>query len=123
MDTHDVARERFASIPEALAALPQPALVLGVESDGLFMFVEQQELAEGLPNGRLAKIMSQEGHDGFLLEFDQISRHIIGFMREVLPEIIDIEGSEKKEEELKVVKTSMFGETVVEVSRRHLCKL
>jgi len=47
----------------------------------------------------------------------------MGFMREVLPEFMDSEGSEEKEEELKVVKTSMFGEAVVEVSRRHLCKL
>jgi hypothetical protein len=89
--------------------------VLGIESDGLFTFAEQQELAEGLPNGRLEKITSPEGHDGFLLEFDQVNRHIMGFMREVLPEIMDSEGDGEKGEELKAVKTSMFGEAEVEV--------
>src|SRR5277367_1162676 len=120
LDTHDVARGRFASIPEALGSLRQPALVLGIESDGLFTFAEQQELAEGLPNGRLEKITSPEGHDGFLLEFDQVNRHIMGFMREVLPEIMDSEGNEEKGEELKAVKTSMFGEAEVEVSHQFL---
>jgi homoserine O-acetyltransferase len=94
--------------------------VLGIESDGLFTFAEQQELAEGLPNGRLEKITSPEGHDGFLLEFDQVNRHIMGFMREVLPEIMDSEGDGEKGEELKAVKTSMFGEAEVEVSQLFL---
>jgi homoserine O-acetyltransferase/O-succinyltransferase len=115
LDTHDIARSRYTSIQDALKALPQPALVLGIESDGLFTFAEQQEIAEGLPNGRLEKITSPEGHDGFLLEFDQVNRYIMRFMREVLPEIVDVEGSENGVGELKAVKTSMFGEAEVEV--------
>jgi len=114
LDTHDIARSRFRSIKDALASLPQPALVLGIESDGLFTFAEQEEIAEGLPNGRLEKISSPEGHDGFLLEFDQVNRHILGFMRNVLPEIMDAEAV-TGEDELKAVKTSMFGEAEVEV--------
>jgi homoserine O-acetyltransferase len=81
----------------------------------LFTFAEQQELAEGLPNGRLEKITSPEGHDGFLLEFDQVNRHILGFMREVIPEILDAEGVEGVEGGLKAVKSSVFGEAEVEV--------
>ena len=116
LDTHDIARSRCSSVQEALAALPQPALVLGIESDGLFTFAEQQEIAEGLPNARLEKIASPEGHDGFLLEFDQVNRHIMRFMREVLPEIMDVEGIDNGDgEELKALKTSMFGEAEVEV--------
>jgi homoserine O-acetyltransferase len=114
LDTHDIARSRCASIQDALASLTQPALVLGIESDGLFTFAEQQELAEGLPNGRLEKITSPEGHDGFLLEFDQVNRHILGFMRDVIPEIMDVEGV-IVEEELKATKSSLFGEAEVEV--------
>jgi homoserine O-acetyltransferase/O-succinyltransferase len=120
LDTHDIARSRYSSIQEALNALSQPALVLGIESDGLFTFAEQQELAEGIPNARLEKITSPEGHDGFLLEFDQVNRYILGFMREVLPEIMDVEGMESgaggEGEELKAVKTSMFGEAEVEAN-------
>ncbi len=115
LDTHDIARSRFSSIQDALKALPQPALVLGIESDGLFTFSEQQEIAEGLPNARLEKITSPEGHDGFLLEFDQVNRYIMGFMREVLPEIMDAEASESGVGELKALKTSIFGEAEVEV--------
>jgi homoserine O-acetyltransferase len=119
LDTHDVARSRYATIQEALASLPQPALVLGIESDGLFTFAEQEELAEGLPRGRLEKISSPEGHDGFLLEFDQVNRHIMGFMREVLPEIMSVESEVESVGELKAVKTSMFGEAEVEVPHHH----
>jgi len=100
MDTHDVARGRFDSVSEALAALPQLALVLGIESDRLFTFAEQQELREVLvPNGRLEKITSPGGHDGFLLEFDPIDRYVMGFVKEALPEIMDSEGSEEKGED------------------------
>ena len=48
----------------------------------------------------------------FHLEFDQIDRCIMGFMREALLEIMDL-----------VVRASIFGEAEVEVSRRHVCKL
>jgi homoserine O-acetyltransferase/O-succinyltransferase len=115
LDTHDIARLRYHTIREALAALPQPALVLGIESDGLFTFAEQQEIAESLPNGRLEKITSPEGHDGFLLEFDQVNRHILRFMKEVLPEIMSVEETSDGVEELKAVKSSLFGEAEVEV--------
>lgn len=115
LDTHDIARGRFCSIKEALASLTQPALVLGIESDGLFTFEEQREIAEGLPNGRLEKITSPEGHDGFLLEFDQVNRHIMGFMREMMPEIMSAESVEDTGEKLEAVKSSLFGEAEVEV--------
>ena len=115
LDTHDIARLRYSSIREALGSLPQHALVLGIESDGLFTFAEQEELVEGLPNGRLEKISSPDGHDGFLLEFDQVNRHIMGFMREVLPEIMSVETVDSDVGELRAVKTSMFGEAEVEV--------
>ena len=122
LDTHDIARSRYASTQDALKALPQPALVLGIESDGLFTFAEQQELADGLPNARLEKITSPEGHDGFLLEFDQVNRYILRFMREIIPEIMDVEGTAvETEEELKAAKSSLFGEAEVEVAIFWLC--
>jgi homoserine O-acetyltransferase/O-succinyltransferase len=118
LDTHDIARSRYESISDALAALSQPALVLGIESDGLFTFAEQQEIAEGLPNARLEKITSPEGHDGFLLEFDQVNRYILEFMREVVPEIIEAD-SGTPTGEVRAVKSSLFGEAEVEV--RSIC--
>ncbi|TPX38329.1 homoserine O-acetyltransferase [Synchytrium microbalum] len=86
MDTHDVARDRGMSYEEALNSIVQPSLVIGVETDGLFTTSEQYELAEHLPNSEIVIIDSFEGHDGFLLEFDQMNRHIGGFFRRKAPE-------------------------------------
>ncbi|CAK7272802.1 hypothetical protein SEPCBS57363_005330 [Sporothrix epigloea] len=92
LDTHDVSRSRASSVAEALALIKQPTLVLGIESDGLFTFAEQQELAAHIPNCRLERIESPEGHDAFLLQFEQVNRHIIAFLREVLPDIMSRPG-------------------------------
>ncbi|EPE02249.1 homoserine o-acetyltransferase [Ophiostoma piceae UAMH 11346] len=88
LDTHDVSRSRADTVAEALALLKQPTLVLGIESDGLFTFAEQQELAAHIPNCRLERIDSPEGHDAFLLQFEQVNRYILAFLREVLPDIM-----------------------------------
>ncbi|CAK7235933.1 hypothetical protein SCUCBS95973_009434 [Sporothrix curviconia] len=88
LDTHDVSRSRAPSVAEALALIEQPTLVLGIESDGLFTFAEQQELAAHIPNCRLERIDSPEGHDAFLLQFEQVNRYILAFLREVLPDIM-----------------------------------
>lgn len=69
--------------------IEQPALVIGIESDGLFTYAEQQELAKFIPNARLATIDSPEGHDAFLLQFEEVNRHILGFLKETLPEFMD----------------------------------
>lgn len=88
LDTHDVSRNRAATVKEALSQIAQPALILGIESDGLFTFAEQQELADGIPNSRLGKIDSREGHDAFLLQFEQVNRYLLDFFRQVLPDIM-----------------------------------
>src|SRR6201996_7664622 len=98
LDTHDVSRGRAEHLdPDvdpverlrvALALIEQPTLILGIESDGLFTFAEQQELAAGIRNSSLRKIVSSEGHDAFLLEFEQVNGHLIEFMKEVLPDIM-----------------------------------
>lgn len=91
LDTHDVSRGRVASgdVRDALRMIEQPTLVIGIESDGLFTYAEQQELAEFIPNARLATIDSPEGHDAFLLQFEEVNHHILGFLKEVLPEIME----------------------------------
>ena len=72
--------------------IEQPALVLGIESDGLFTIAEQEEIADSIPGGRLGKIDSQEGHDAFLLQFEQVNSYLLGFFREVLPDIMEKPG-------------------------------
>ncbi|KAI8052433.1 Alpha/Beta hydrolase protein [Syncephalis plumigaleata] len=122
MDSHDIARDR-GDYTGVLAKITQPALVLGVESDGLFTINEQYELAELLPNAEMAVIQSPDGHDGFLLEFDQLNRHILTFLRRTLPNIAppisseggDIGPNSQSTEKLKATKTSLFGEAEADV--------
>lgn len=96
LDTHDVSRGRVPDndIRAALQLIEQPTLVIGIESDGLFTYAEQQQLAECIPNARLATIDSPEGHDAFLLQFEEVNSHILGFLKEVLPDIMEKPGSE-----------------------------
>ncbi|KAL3432124.1 homoserine O-acetyltransferase [Aspergillus tetrazonus] len=121
LDTHDVSRHRARPdsenpVREALSQIQQPALVLGIESDGLFTFEEQKEIAEGIPDSRLKRIDSPEGHDAFLLQFEQVNQYILEFFREVLPDIMSktptdgaaIDGVGK------LTKSSTFGEAEVE---------
>jgi len=116
LDTHDVSRSRAASVPEALAMIAQPVLVLGIESDGLFTFAEQEELAEHIEDARLERIDSPEGHDAFLLQFEQVNRYIVAFLSEVLPDIMtkDTDGVTVENSVGQMTKSSTFGEAEVE---------
>jgi homoserine O-acetyltransferase len=80
MDSHDVSRNRGASIAEVLQQIEIPACVLGIDSDVLYPLSEQEELVEHIPNSELKVIRSDEGHDGFLLAQDQVARHIVDFL-------------------------------------------
>ncbi|ORY92139.1 homoserine O-acetyltransferase [Syncephalastrum racemosum] len=120
MDTHDLSRDR-GDYDEMLKSVQQPALVIGIESDGLFTISEQYELAEGIPNAEMIVIQSPDGHDGFLLEFDQINTHLLSFIKKVLPEIYETtlvsEEEMERQEELKATKTSLFGEAEVDITQ------
>ncbi|KAJ5628620.1 hypothetical protein N7490_010848 [Penicillium lividum] len=122
LDTHDVSRHRSNGesedrVLEALSQIEQPTLVLGIESDGLFTFAEQQEVAAGIPDSRLKRIDSPEGHDAFLLQFEQVNRQIVEFFHEVLPDIMahtSAEGAAAVASVTKLTKSSKFGEAEVE---------
>ena len=122
LDTHDVSRQRSTEgsddrVLQALSKVEQPALVLGIESDGLFTFADQQEVASGIPDSRLKRIDSPEGHDAFLLQFEQVNRHIVEFFHEVLPDIMaqsSADGAAAVASVNKLTKSSTFGEAEVE---------
>jgi len=82
MDSHDIARGRGASTDDILGQIEIPALVMGIDSDVLYPLKEQEHIAEHLPNGSLKVIHGDDGHDGFLLEQDQVGNHIIEFMKQ-----------------------------------------
>lgn len=75
MDSHNVGRKR-ESIEVALKLISAKALVIGIESDILFPLTEQQYLAQHIPKSKFEVISSIYGHDGFLVEFDQLKKII-----------------------------------------------
>ncbi|WP_456696576.1 homoserine O-acetyltransferase MetX [Aeromicrobium sp. P5_D10] len=74
MDTHDVGRDR-GGIKAALGRITARTIVAGISSDRLYPLHQQQELADGIPGADpLAVVDSPFGHDGFLIEFDQVGK-------------------------------------------------
>ncbi|RDB27106.1 Homoserine O-acetyltransferase [Hypsizygus marmoreus] len=127
MDTHDVARRRTSSteveseslaLARMLATLPPRALVISIASDGLFTPTEQRELAAHIPDAELVVIPSPEGHDGFLLEFEQINGHVLKFLKREIPDLYEkvADEGEAEVDNFNVKKTSVFGEAEVDIT-------
>ncbi|MEW5350940.1 homoserine O-acetyltransferase [Streptomyces sp. 16-176A] len=73
MNSHDIGRGR-GGVRAALSRVTAPALVAGVDSDRLYPPYQQAELAAGIPTAdRLRVIESPYGHDGFLIEAEQVA--------------------------------------------------
>ncbi|KAK1675488.1 homoserine O-acetyltransferase [Colletotrichum godetiae] len=92
MDSHDVAHGRTQifgdeGLAEVLSQVPPGALVVGVETDALFLPEQQQRLAANLPSASLHVLNSSDGHDGFLLEFEQLDTVIQAQLRSRLPSL------------------------------------
>ncbi|MEM9022201.1 MAG: homoserine O-acetyltransferase [Bacteroidota bacterium] len=85
MDSHHVGRGR-QGIANALQRVAARTLVIGIASDILCPLTEQEFLAEYIPDAALAVVESLYGHDGFLIEQDQLRQHIANFLyRDALP--------------------------------------
>lgn len=76
MDTHDIARNRTSSAEQILSSIKIPTLIIGIESDLLYPTDEQKELASRIPNAIYKEVSSPYGHDAFLIEFEQINKHL-----------------------------------------------
>ena len=76
MDHHDISRGREGGVEGVLSRITSDVLVMGIDSDLLYPLVEQQQLAANIPKCRFRVIHSPSGHDGFLLEQDQVCQHI-----------------------------------------------
>lgn len=79
MDSHNVGRGR-GSVENALKRITANTLVISISNDILFPVSEQQLIADGVNNSSLVIIESPFGHDGFLLEFEQIGNAIKKFL-------------------------------------------
>lgn len=100
-----------------------PALVIGIESDGLFTTSEQKEIAAHIPDAELVLIPSPDGHDGFLLEFEAINGWVDGWLRRKMPQFFKESARLFTIEEYDsadgfgVKKESVFGEAEADVTR------
>ena len=141
MDSHDVARDRWgwtlSPLSRSVGVKPESAeeedealvnvlsflsacnapevLVVSIESDGLFAPPEQVLIHKLVKGSEFVSVKSSDGHDGFLLEFEQINRQVGRFLRTKLAWVyertpVSVQGA--KEE----VKESVFGE-VEDVTR------
>jgi homoserine O-acetyltransferase len=100
-----------------LATLPPRALVISIETDGLFTPSEQKELATHIPDAELVVVPSPDGHDGFLLEFEQINSHVSRFLRREFPELYEKDEEVFTQGDFAVKKTSLFGEAEADITR------
>lgn len=71
-DTHDIGRGR-GGVEAALLRMKMPATVVGISTDIIFTPDEMRTLASQLPNATYHEIRSAFGHDGFLVEHDQLN--------------------------------------------------
>jgi len=79
MDAHNVGRGR-KSVEDALQLIEAKTLAIGITTDILFPVSEQQFLALHIPDAKFTSINSLYGHDGFLLEYEQLQHLITQFL-------------------------------------------
>jgi len=81
MDSHDCGRNRGGT-DRALRKVQARTLVIGIQSDLLFPIEEQEYLEQHIPDSQFARIESVYGHDGFLIETEQITQELEGFLQQ-----------------------------------------
>ena len=81
MDSHNIARGRGGNIESILKQITQRTLLIGVTNDILCPLEQQVFLADNIPDATLVEIDSTYGHDGFMVETEKISKHILGWLR------------------------------------------
>ncbi|GAB3831412.1 homoserine O-acetyltransferase MetX [Pontibacter rugosus] len=81
MDSHNVGRDR-GGVEKALTQLKPRTLIVGVNSDLLFPVEEQYFLHEHVESSSFYLINSSYGHDGFLVEFEQLTEAIKDFYQQ-----------------------------------------
>lgn len=80
-DTHDVGRGR-GGMETALGRIKARTLVIGLTTDIVFPPEDMKALAAKIPGAVYAEIQSPFGHDGFLVEHEQLNKLMRPFMEE-----------------------------------------
>jgi homoserine O-acetyltransferase len=82
MDSHHLARKRGGDLIQTLGTIHQPTLIIGILGDILCPVDEQRFMAAHLPDSQLIEIESAYGHDGFIIETEQITTHLRLWLQE-----------------------------------------
>jgi homoserine O-acetyltransferase/O-succinyltransferase len=82
MDSHNIARHRGDNIAKVLRQLTQRTMIMSITSDLLCPMAEGEGMAQNIPNADFIAIHSLYGHDGFLIETDQITHHVKNWLGE-----------------------------------------
>jgi homoserine O-acetyltransferase len=79
IDSHNIFRGR-PEINKLLNAINTNVVVVGITTDILYPVSEQKHLASLFPKAEYKEIYSDFGHDGFLIEVDQLTEVIRAFL-------------------------------------------
>lgn len=80
-DSHNVGRGR-GGVRNALKSVKAKTLCIGIRSDILYPVDEQKYVAQNITGGSYAEIDSFYGHDGFLIETEQVTELIKNFLND-----------------------------------------
>ncbi len=78
-DTHDVGRQR-GGMESALKRITSPTIVVGITTDIIFTPEEMRRLCRMIPSAQYHEIASPFGHDGFLVEYEQLNSILLPFV-------------------------------------------
>lgn len=78
-DTHDIGRGR-GGVEAVLSRIKARTAVVGISTDIIFTPSEMRRLAASIPGAAYHEIRSGFGHDGFLVEHDQLNAILTPFM-------------------------------------------
>ena len=90
MDSHNIGRGR-GGLLKALSSINTRTMVIGINTDQLIPAQLQKFLANNLQNASYVEIKSASGHDGFLIETEQLATHIRKFIVEKKANKITVE--------------------------------
>ncbi|MFF3984549.1 homoserine O-acetyltransferase [Streptomyces sp. NPDC001797] len=86
MNAHDVGRDR-GGVRAALGRVTARTLVAGVDSDRLYPLAQQAELAANIGTADAVRVIeSPYGHDGFLIETEQVAALVAELVPRAVPE-------------------------------------
>lgn len=82
LDSHNVGRHR-GGVASALARIKAKTTVIAIDSDGLFPLSEMKAMAQMIPGADMRIITSSFGHDGFLLEYPQLTEILAPIIHDI----------------------------------------